>query len=177
MLVGKDEQVICFASSLLKQELDVVGGELCLSKHYESNLLRVICARILNVTSERTPWESNVYIMKSGDVYDLIKSDLDVLISAAWSDDCRREIAKLKYTLENGERPRLWLKDYVGHYGFRVRTRDHTWLVGELFVDSALGADVDEDVVQLVDHGGVWQAGRVFVRVEEFGDRDCRPSE
>lgn len=36
-----------------------------------------------------------------------------------------------------GERARFWHKAYENHYGFRVRTRDHTWIEGFLFIDHA----------------------------------------
>jgi hypothetical protein len=68
----------------------------------------------------------------------------DAFIAAPWERCIEGNVAMLKHLCERKvETPHVWSNDTKGHYGLRVRTRDHTWIVAELFCPPASLAPVD----------------------------------
>ena len=58
----------------------------------------------------------------------------DAFIAAPWERRIQGNVAMLKHLCERKiETPHVWSNETQGHYGLRVRTRDHTWIVAELF--------------------------------------------
>jgi len=79
---------------------------------------------------------------------------------------------------KNGEKPRFWSGEFEGQYGFRLRTRDHNWIVGQIYISPIGGTGsktkltVHEYAEMNEDHGrgleqGNWVAsrGRMFMAV------------
>lgn len=56
-------------------------------------------------------------------------------VDAPWAKEISGgAVIMLKHLCERGlETPHIWTLDYKGHYGFRVRTRDHSWITGEIY--------------------------------------------
>lgn len=56
-------------------------------------------------------------------------------VDAPWAKEISGgAVIMLKHLCERGlETPHIWTIDYKGHYGFRVRTRDHSWITGEIY--------------------------------------------
>jgi hypothetical protein len=70
---------------------------------------------------------------------DLIEKEIGMywkaFISSPWSQAIESPtVIMLKHLCERGiESPHIWTREHKGHYGFRVRTRDHSWIVGQIY--------------------------------------------
>ena len=151
-------------------EIEKAGGTLDLKAHYTpESLLGRIKAEILSQTVSRSRF------LKSDAARDLrrptasFQADWDVLVGAPWAKSLSHASAKLKYTLESKERPRFWHEETDGHFGFRLRTRDHTWLVGDVFVDPFLAAATESTPIQVFRHDQLLH-GRLHIKVREERD-------
>jgi hypothetical protein len=99
-----------------------------------NELAEVVRLKALALTASSGPFRPTDIRLTSQEISSRVKDDWNAFISCPWGADVTGALALLKYHAENGEKPRLWCEGHEGHYGFRLRTRDHTWLVGELFV-------------------------------------------
>lgn len=98
-----------------------------------------IQARIIQMIRDRTtdnsPWTKAPGSSQVTGVAPDLTHMWKQLCACLWSREFVGAAAKLKYLLEEGrEQVRVWSLDYLGHSGFRMRTRDHSWLVGEVYV-------------------------------------------
>jgi len=115
--------------------------------------------------------------LASSSIYQKIKKEWDRLASCPWSKDITGPVAMLKYLVENGEQARFWVAGFKNYYGFRLRTRDHTWIKGHMFIDSKQTVDMDKATIQIVaaenssngSHGSqkCIVMGNVWLQVEE----------
>jgi hypothetical protein len=164
------------ASDILSRALTEAGGTLHVDQVYSNKFLAKVRDEIAALTLEAPRWIKNTEYPDSDTVLGAIREDLSLLVAAPWSDGLREHWAKLKHTLENGERPRLWRKQHVDHYGFRLRTRDHTWLVGELFVDRSQPPGKPGEPIQGPQSSETYystvfrRVGRMYVTVHESDD-------
>lgn len=99
---------------------------------------------VLELTTEVHRFVRHLAEPSLSDVAKTVAIPWTSLVRARWSGAVTGALAKLKYLAEEGASPRWWPESYVGHFGFRLRTRDHSWLVGELFVDPSLEDATDE---------------------------------
>jgi hypothetical protein len=71
-------------------------------------------------------------------------------VNGPWQKSMTGLLANLKYYCENGEMPRFFGLEYRNSFGFRLRTRDHSWIVGRVYLlpdgqwDSARSSDTFE---------------------------------
>jgi hypothetical protein len=80
-------------------------------------------------------------------------------------------LALLKYHSENGEKARFWSGDFEGHYGFRLRTRDHSWIEGDIYILPAADADSKKDSAKMLHYkNNSHSLGRLFLTVENVRD-------
>jgi hypothetical protein len=111
---------------------------------FTAALMSVIRAQ----TNDVPPYERLLSMLAQPEVERVLSPIWNLVRSHHWSGDFQGPASTLKYLLEEGfERPRAWSCEYAGQYGFRMRTRDHTWLHGEVYVlpsptnDSGLAAE------------------------------------
>lgn len=105
----------------------------------------------------------------SEEIHARIGDEWNALIAAPWSKQINGDLALLKHHLENGERARFWSGEYQGLYGFRLRTRDHSWLVGDVYIDPSVaieGSDQVQVLSQSYTSSTVARVGRMTLRVE-----------
>ncbi len=154
----KEDQETLLASfrllpDLFAEHLKAAGGTLDLSNGEPgSPLLAAVRSQVIPLTTEAPPFPPTPKPLPSGEVYTLLKPHWDRFVAAPWSGEITGPLALLKYHLENGERARFWCNAHQNHYGFRLRTRDHSWLTGAVFVEPgaeaappSAGIDVVED--------------------------------
>jgi len=62
----------------------------------------------------------------------------DAFVNAPWEAALVKSVAMVKHLCQRKlETPHFWSNKVKGHYGFRVRTRDHDWIIGEIYCPPA----------------------------------------
>lgn len=136
-----------FVTKLLQE----AGGSLDLEQEYLDNpLMKFLRQKILQLTSEKPTFPTSEELAASRDLHTRLKSNWDALIAAPWSGQLIDHLALLKYHLENGECARFWNKRLKNLYGFRIRTRDHSWLGGSIFLSPYIEKPLDTTRILVV---------------------------
>jgi hypothetical protein len=87
-------------------------------------------------------------------------------ISSPWSEAIGSPpLIMLKHLCERGiETPDVWTLDHKGHYGFRLRTRDHSWIEGQIYCPpSALSRETSIEHEEVIYTPGSSYETRVLV--------------
>ncbi len=70
-------------------------------------------------------------------INDLVGPYWKAFITAPWEPSIEGTYALLKHRCSRGEVPNVYSFDAQGHFGFRVRTPDHDWIIGEIYCPPA----------------------------------------
>ena len=145
-------------------------GQLDLEKPYvDCALMRHMKSVVLAQTTAAPIFvPATTEALTSAAILKVIKADWTAFEAAPWSGKIRGSLALLKYSVENGEKARFWGGQFVGHYGFRLRTRDHDWLVGEVYLANGELQNTEPKEIQVhQDYGSeqTMQMGRMWLRV------------
>jgi hypothetical protein len=93
-------------------------------------------------------------------------------INAPWTNETSGVLANFKYYCEQGERPRFNNLEVEGLYGFRLRTRDHSWILGQIYiVPEAMnysGPDLKKPEIKDEGNRMLARMGRMVLFVREF---------
>jgi hypothetical protein len=117
----------------VEEALSEAGGAIDLSKAYpDCELAESLRVRVIALTAPSLRFASHSTNVTSEEIQKTIKDDWGAFAACPWAEDLTGRLALLKYLVENGERPRFWSGTFEGLYGFRVRTRDHSWITGEI---------------------------------------------
>lgn len=159
----------------LEPELDRLieceKGELDLNKPYEDNLLLAHARATVAAHTTPTPlFKECSETLTSDEIHQRIKADWDAFKNCPWSAAVSDTLALLKFHVENGEKARFWSGEFEGLFGFRVRTRDHDWIVGELFIRAEEKQGAAKALMQIHQRESsynkvVASLGRLFLRV------------
>ncbi|MHC4250834.1 MAG: hypothetical protein ACYS9X_17040 [Planctomycetota bacterium] len=160
----------------LDKMIERAGGTVDLKKEYSDNLLMAhVRSEILATTTTQPPFPANSKRLESTKIYQHIKELWDGFKKAPWSGAVQGDLALLKYLLENGERARFWCKHIEHLYGFRLRTRDHDWLVGSIYIDNTgILAASEETIIRIVRDdssrgvsfdGAIASLGKMFIQI------------
>ena len=105
---------------------------------------------------------------------DVIEPVWNAVRNAGWNETLKGPLAKLKYLCEEKVRARAWFGKYEGQFGFRFRTKDHSWLVGTIFITPVSLGSPDAQFVRLQGDANwaIGQMGKVLVAVDEKRDKD-----
>ena len=91
-------------------------------------------------------------------------------ISSPWSSEITGPaVIMLKHLCVRGiETPDIWTLEHKGHYGFHVRTRDHSWITGNIYCPpAALGRTTPiQDEIRYLPAENSYSTGRI-VKVGE----------
>ena len=66
-------------------------------------------------------------------INDLVGPYWKAFINSPWEHSIQGTYALLKYRCARGEIPNVYSFEVQGHFGFRVRTPDHDWIIGEIY--------------------------------------------
>ena len=168
----------CIFSSISKHILAAVSN----SQADFINLLgakSVLASRALGAINEVASAESLFQPQKKRLDGAEISADVgmywDAFIAAPWERCIQGNVAMLKHLCERKlEAPHVWSNNVKGHYGLRVRTRDHTWIVAELFCPPALLSPekpVTADLVRFLnctynDSPQIVQVGPCYIKID-----------
>lgn len=74
------------------------------------------------------------------------------------------------------ERARFWKREFENHFGFRLRTRDHSWIEGSIYLIES-GKSVQPGAAPIFEHGQVgWvlKLDRMLLLVKSRANDDGR---
>jgi hypothetical protein len=127
--------IACSLSARFDEIVAEENNALDLTKDYSgSALMAHLQGIVLSRTTDEPEFEPADEEIGSAEIEERIKEHWEAFMTCSWSGAIEGALALLKYSVENRERVRFWSGDFKNHYGFRLRTRDHDWLVGEVFV-------------------------------------------
>lgn len=66
-------------------------------------------------------------------INELVGAYWKAFISSPWEPSIEGTYALLKHRCARGEIPNVYSYDTRGHFGFRTRTPDHDWIIGEIY--------------------------------------------
>lgn len=132
------EEVAIQLGAKLKNLVEAEKGELDLEKSYSDNpLFAHARSEVVSHTNSKPLFKESVEALTSVEIYKTIKDEWDAFVNCPWSKQVSGTLALLKYHVENGERARFWSGDFENQFGLRLRTRDHDWIVGQLFIEKS----------------------------------------
>ena len=143
--------------------------ELDLDRSYGDNPLLSHARSVLTAQTTSAPlFKECKEHLTSVEIYQRIKSEWDAFTNCPWSADINKTLALLKYHVENGERVRFWSGGFESHYGLRLRTRDHDWIIGDLFIEKSEKAASANTPMRIHQSQAnqVASLGRLFLRVD-----------
>jgi hypothetical protein len=95
-------------------------------------------------------------------INDLIGAYWKAFVSAPWEPSIEGSYALLKHRCARGEIPNVYSYDIKGHFGFRVRTPDHDWIIGDIYCPPEhFAPSIVPDpakLINLASPGDVWRA-------------------
>ncbi|NBV21461.1 MAG: hypothetical protein EBS05_06000 [Proteobacteria bacterium] len=156
----------------LKGLVEVERNTLDLGQSYgESPFFAHARSEAVTHTSSKPLFKESAEVLTSVEIYKCIKDDWDAFVNCPWSKQISGVLALLKYHVENGERVRFWSGDFENQYGLRLRTRDHDWIVGQLFIEKSQKAATSKTMMTIhkSQNNEVASLGRLFLCVS----RNC----
>jgi hypothetical protein len=152
-------------ASSLKDTCEDANGTLNLDEPTENLLLEQCRQWLLEATTTEPLFPVSDQNLTSTETFARIKDEWQRFKNAPWSWGITGTAASLKHLVENGERVRFWCNAHESHYGFRVRTRDHSWIVGNIFIDEQYAEDSTVIEVCASEHSRDGVAVISFLRV------------
>jgi len=145
-----------------------------LDRKSEDPFLAMVEEKIREATQpvDQTIYARNTVLLKTGEIEKRIGASFRQFVDAPWTAETKGLWANLKYYCEQGERPRFYCCEVDGAYGFRLRTRDHNWIRGRLYVvpDALPYESGSSDVPEIQKNYGssvLVRLGRLILKVED----------
>ena len=127
--------------SVLDSLIEPAKDGLDLENSYSTHpLLANVRSTIVAQTSPHPLFNPSSECLASPDIFKKIKADWDGFTTCPWSSNVTCTLALLKHHVENGEKVRFWSNGFEDYYGFRMRTRDHNWVIGNIFISKSIPA-------------------------------------
>lgn len=96
-------------------------------------LIRDACRKIAGDTAGQPKFLQGQRRLREWQIDELIGAYWEPFINAPWDAGITGSYALLKHRCGRGETPNVFAFDTHGHFGFRVRTPDHDWIIGEIY--------------------------------------------
>lgn len=132
----------------------------------DNELAEVVRTKVLALTVASSQFKPLVEPLTPAEVGARIQTDWASFVACPWAGNVKGALALLKYHAENGEKPRFWSEELDGHFGFRLRTRDHSWLIGQMFIMPGEPAPTVKERMT-IGANGVASLGRLHLNVAE----------
>jgi hypothetical protein len=171
--IGGDLLPFC---QILEAEIASAGGVLELGKSYaEGSFFSFLNKAVFSVTvpvceQQFEPVEER---LGAEEIAERLQPYWETFVRGPWLPQLNGLLANLKYYCESGERPRFYSGGLKGSYGFRVRTRDHSWILGVVFLLPGKDREAGVEKAELeIRRGGMdgpeylFRVGRMCAYVE-----------
>jgi hypothetical protein len=163
-------------------------GVLDMKRRYKrGTLLSLVKASLRRLADDAVRYSRRTGVPSDEELAAEIGQDWERLRTCRWSGQASGSMAKLKWLLEERAKVAVWPGRYVGQAHFRMRTRDHTWLTGMIFVQTDQAYDGGAELVWVrgpwvhdQEYGsrkppvyldrGVWRLGRAMIQLDEDSD-------
>lgn len=96
-------------------------------------LIRDTCRKIAEDTAGQPKFLHGQRRLQEWQIDGLIGAYWKPFINGPWDAGITGSYALLKHRCGRGETPNVYAFDTHGHFGFRVRTPDHDWIIGEIY--------------------------------------------
>lgn len=168
MVWGKPEE--CLTSYLTKTFAEKFVD---LDADADYAILKSLKKAILDVTrnADDIVYVSNSEQQTTTEIEKSIGEHFRAFVEAPWTCETTGLLANFKYYCEQGESPRFHNLNVIGAYGFRLRTRDHSWIKGNLYVvpkniDYSSASNKVPEIKPLYGRKAVLRMGRLILFVE-----------
>jgi len=134
-IVKKDmSQLMNSLNETLDKKIPAVISEFTELQYAKSDLGCALLQAISEVSVLESGFEHRVARLDSKQIADEIGAYWDAFIAAPWESTVVGSVAMIKHLCERKiETPHVWSYPIKGHYGLRVRTRDHDWIIVEIY--------------------------------------------
>ena len=96
-------------------------------------IIRDACRKLAVDTAGNPKFFPGQRRLRARQIDELIGVYWQAFIDAPWEASIVGSYALLKHRCARGETPNVFACETQGHFGFRVRTPDHDWIMGEIF--------------------------------------------
>ena len=96
-------------------------------------LIRDTCRKIAVDTAGQPKFLNGQRRLQEWQIDELIGAYWKPFINGPWDAGITGSYALLKHRCGRGETPNVFAFETHGHFGFRVRTPDHDWIIGEIY--------------------------------------------
>ncbi len=113
--------------------------------------------------------------LSSAEIANEVGAYWDTFVNASWEGVVTGDVAMIKHLCERKiETPHVWSHSIKGHYGLRVRTRDHDWILARMYCPPKSFTPkqpVSQDSVVYVRNSRGWcdelvKVGPCFIQVQ-----------
>lgn len=125
--------------SLIAQDLDIIRSEASIDLTVQPNtpLLSRLKASLDRRLGDVIGSELETSRFTPDEIYKMIGRYWDELIYSPWDSKTTNEYALLKNLCKRGsDDVNVWSEQTKGLFGFKVRTRDHSWIKGQIYCPS-----------------------------------------
>ncbi len=173
MILGSfDEKLAAYGNQLAQ------GGPLDLESPNPENPLHVLVAQkwqALKLRSEKAaPTKATYGRLGQEDILKIIGPAWWAFVASPWERGTRGTHALLKHLCLQRKTPHFFSTEHAGHFGFRLRTPDHDWILGEIYCrpdsfEAALEVQPDQTINM---EGGYWMSEigpvKIYIQAEQF---------
>lgn len=158
-------------ASIFDESVKDTNGILDVASDYTAKPhLQRLKSLIIEKTTDKPLFVPTSEQLSSTEVLARIKPHWELFVNCPWSWDIRGDLAVLKYLVENGERPRFWIDDFASLYGLRVRTRDHNWIVGQIYIADGPESSLQDRSAHVDRQTGVVRVGKMWMKINSIKD-------
>jgi hypothetical protein len=134
-------------------------------------ILKIIDSFLKNFSSERVFFESRNVRMSAAQIDAEVGIYWNAFINSPWDRRIKDPLRMTKHLCMRGiETPDICSLNFIGYHQFHIRTRDHSWIVGEIFCPPfALGRKKpihDDEVIYLENN--IVKVGEAFIRIVKY---------
>lgn len=138
---ARREEQVCDASSIIcdmhpaiLEAIEGMRGEFANLSAAKSDRAVKIRGAVEAVAVTAPFFEHGQGRMGNDEISNLVGAYWSAFVNAPWEGSVTGEVAMIKHLCERKiETPHVWSNSVKGHYGLRVRTRDHDWIEASIY--------------------------------------------
>lgn len=130
--------LLCDFFAPMEKKLHSQAKEFSDLENASSPLARRVAKAVKSVGVLDAPFEPRGERLDGAVISKEVGAYWDAFVNAPWEGKIVGDVAMIKHLCERKlETPHVWSYYVKGHYGLRVRTRDHDWIVAQIYCPPA----------------------------------------